>query len=232
MNDHNIETDKLIEESLMKFFYCYPSSYFNTPFKLFFALEQAHWYCLDFYKWNITFEEFVKCFSKYFTIPSIDFMAYKLRIPVYGGIITNPELSHILLVKGYSKFSKYIFPKGKLDFNESSKNCCLRELLEEIGFDATNYITDDFIKPPMERYTLYWIPNVPLSTQFNTQTRQEISSIKWVSFDEILEEQSTKSKLYQANRVLKKIWWFIEEKRKFAFKLDYDKILETFNTET
>lgn len=223
------EIKQLKKEILLKFFYCYPESYFNTPFKIFFALEEAHWYCLDFYNWEISFEEFTKQFSKYFIIPHIDFSAYKLRIPVYGGFITNPELTHVLLVRGYSKMSKYIFPKGKLDYNESSKDCCIREILEEIGFDATEFITDEFIKPPMERYTLYWIPNVPMSTIFYTQTRQEISSIMWHSFDNILEVKTPKSKLFQVQRVLKKIWWFLEEKRKYAINLDYEKILKCFD---
>eukprot|EP00126_Sphaerothecum_destruens_P012961 Sdes_comp22174_c0_seq1m20686 len=85
--------------------------------RIFFQIEQAHWFYLDFYREKdlnlpklsmkeFSFEIFRHCpflqpyvqdFSSLFN----EFLHYKYRVPVCGAIILNVNLDKCILVKGY-----------------------------------------------------------------------------------------------------------------------------------
>lgn len=45
-----------------------------------------------------------------------------------GGILLNPTIDKVLLVKGWSKNSAWGFPKGKRMKDETDENCAIREV--------------------------------------------------------------------------------------------------------
>jgi 8-oxo-dGTP pyrophosphatase MutT (NUDIX family) len=70
----------------------------------------------------------------------MDFMTYRLRVPVCGAIILNATLDKCLLVKGWSSKAGWGFPKGKINQNEENDNCAVREVSECLlaGTDLTD----------------------------------------------------------------------------------------------
>lgn len=56
------------------------------------------------------------------------FQDFKHTIPVMGGILLNPTVDKVLLVKGWSKNSAWGFPKGKRMKDETDENCAIREV--------------------------------------------------------------------------------------------------------
>lgn len=114
------------------------------------------------------------------------FMHYKERVPVCGAIILNSALNKCLLVKGYKSGATWSFPRGKINQDESERNCAIREVWEETGFSAADYIRSDpssdvanldFFEITMrqQRLRLYLVVGVPEDWPFAPQTRQEIS---------------------------------------------------------
>lgn len=111
-----------------------------------------------------------------------DWRQYKLSVPTYGAIILSEDLKHVLLVQSFWAKSSWGFPKGKINETESPTNCAIREVVEETGFDISNLIDpNDFIESIVsDQFTrLYIIQNVPKTTVFQPQTRNEIKSCEW-----------------------------------------------------
>ena len=85
-----------------------------------------------------------------------------------------------MLVKGWAKGASWTFPKGKINQDEPERDCALRELREETGFDATHLLpadSKDYLELTMreQKVRLYIVPGVSESTPMVTQTRREIS---------------------------------------------------------
>ncbi|PVU91445.1 hypothetical protein BB559_004135 [Furculomyces boomerangus] len=124
------------------------------------------------------------------------FLKYKFKVPVCGAIILNEHLNKVLLVKGWSSKSSWGFPQGKINKKESEMTCAKREVLEEIGFDISPYISEnEWIERVVSehRVRLYYIPGVKESTVFETKTRKEISEIKWHSILDLLKSKINSS---------------------------------------
>ncbi|GAA5905924.1 hypothetical protein JCM6882_009071 [Rhodosporidiobolus microsporus] len=127
------------------------------------------------------------------------FMAYKERVPVCGAVMINEFWDKVLLVKGWSKGSSWSFPRGKINKQEPEAMCAVREVLEETGCDLTPYFPPHQLHPSYQgeeegvervpyyvelvireqKIRLYFVPNVPEGTRFETRTRKEISKIDW-----------------------------------------------------
>ncbi|GAA6039757.1 hypothetical protein JCM8097_004205 [Rhodosporidiobolus ruineniae] len=127
------------------------------------------------------------------------FMAYKERVPVCGAIMISEYWDKVLLVKGWNKGSSWSFPRGKINKQEPEAMCAVREVLEETGFDLTSYFPPHQLHPSYageeegvervpyyvelvireQKIRLYFVPNVPEATRFETRTRKEISKIDW-----------------------------------------------------
>ncbi|WFD02081.1 5'-(N(7)-methylguanosine 5'-triphospho)-[mRNA] hydrolase [Malassezia obtusa] len=118
------------------------------------------------------------------------FMQYKTRVPVCGAILLNEDWTKCVLVKGWAKGASWTFPKGKINQDEPERDCALRELREETGFDATHLLpadSKDYLELTMreQKVRLYIVPGVSESTPMVTQTRREISRIEWLSLSDL-----------------------------------------------
>ncbi|KAM0789866.1 hypothetical protein ACM66B_006712 [Microbotryomycetes sp. NB124-2] len=131
------------------------------------------------------------------------FMAYKERVPVCGAVLVSDKWNKALLVKGWQKGSTWSFPRGKINKNEPQAACAVREVYEETGYDASwafspeqlqqGYVERAGERDPFyvevvireQKLRLYFIPNVPEDTVFETRTRKEISRIEWFKLSDL-----------------------------------------------
>lgn len=118
------------------------------------------------------------------------FIEYKTRVPVCGAIILSDDWTRCLLVKGWGKGASWTFPKGKINQDEPKRDCAVREVREETGFDASEWLPEDSkdyfeLTQREQRIRLYVIPGVPSDTPFATQTRREISRIEWFKLGDL-----------------------------------------------
>jgi mRNA-decapping enzyme subunit 2 len=129
--------------------------------RLFFLLEQAHWYYMDFsceQNKKLPGKGRLDVFGKDLcgVVPSLkdrlknfqerfmEFKKYKFGIPTCGAVLLNPTMDKCLMVKGWGKESVSLgFPKGKMDAGESEAECAAREVEEEIGVDIRKYIVEE-----------------------------------------------------------------------------------------
>lgn len=123
---------------------------------------------------------------------------YKTRVPVCGIILINESFDKCLLVKGWKSNSTWGFPKGKINQSEPKRDCAIREVFEETGFDSTDLLkpdSKDYMDLTMkdQKIRLYIVKGVDEDTVFETRTRKEIS----VGIDNsdfgFLREQESKS---------------------------------------
>lgn len=140
------------------------------------------------------------------------FMEYKTRVPVCGAILLSEDWTEVrtiirsnyashgleqfandaqcVLVKGWGKGASWTFPKGKINKNEDQRDCALREVLEETGFDAHDLLPKDSkdffeLTDREQKSRLYVVPGVPRDTKFETRTRREISRIEWFKLGDL-----------------------------------------------
>lgn len=117
---------------------------------------------------------------------------YKTTVPVRGAIMLNKDMTRVVLVQGW-KGSRWSFPRGKINQNESDLTCALREAREETGFDlekAGLVLSDDemeacklqktirekdqFGHTKDQDCTFYIFRGVPEDATFAPQMQQEI----------------------------------------------------------
>nr|CAG4646325.1 EOG090X07NG [Macrothrix elegans] len=173
--------------------------------RLFFQIELAHWFYIDFYcseensnRKQCNFKEFsanifrhLSCLHKY--IPNFEgileeFRGYKQAVPTYGAILLNETLTHVLLVQGFWSKSSWGFPKGKVNEGEDPARCAVREVLEETGFDISQIISPkEFLETTVndQLTRLYIIPGVPHETKFIPRTRNEIRAVQWFAIADL-----------------------------------------------
>lgn len=97
----------------------------------------------------------------------------------------NQALDKILLIKG-QRTRNWSFPKGKINKHESELQCAIREVKEEVGFDISGSVDEKLFvsRNHKQQITkLFIVSGVPESTQFATQTKGEVDSIKWIRLD-------------------------------------------------
>lgn len=136
---------------------------------------------------------------------------HKKQVPTYGACILNETLSKVLLVRGW-KSSSWGWPKGKVNKNEDELVCAAREVAEEIGFDISSYISASNVlscKVGDVLMKLYVVAGVPEDTHFETQTRKEISEIKWHTLRNLGEE--TGPKMYSVSPVLGRLRGWVSD---------------------
>lgn len=177
----------------------------NDLIRLFFQIELAHWFFLDF---HCTQEESIQpCGIKQFAlnifqhIPSFnkhcanlefileEWRVYKSSVPTYGAILLSEDLRHVLLVQSFFTKNSWGFPKGKVNEHEEEYKCAIREVYEETGFDSSHLINPkEFIESNSInfQYTkLYIVKDVPLDTKFAPKTRNEIKECSWFVVDDL-----------------------------------------------
>lgn len=189
--------DDVLIDIAVRFILNCPEEDLSTLERFFFQVEEAHWFYEDFARVShpalphLTLKSFVE--SLFQAVPLLKnyikdpidglskFRSYKSVIPVRGGIILNQTLDKVLMVQPW-KSKVWVFPRGKINKNESDEKCAIREVLEETGFDMGAYLVpNEYIEVTRQNKNirLYVVKGVPESTVFETQTRKEISEIKW-----------------------------------------------------
>ncbi|XP_025077810.1 m7GpppN-mRNA hydrolase-like isoform X2 [Pomacea canaliculata] len=183
--------------------------------RIFFAIEQAHWFYLDFYCSERP--ELKNCGIKEFSlqilrhIPALkiyaaehekyleEWRAYKMAVPTYGAILLTPDFKHCLLAQGFFTKSSWGFPKGKVNEAESPVECAIREVFEETGLDVKSLIkADQYVETRMndQLIRLFIIPGVAHDTRFQPQTRKEIRELKWFPVDALpIHKRDTTAKI-------------------------------------
>eukprot|EP00238_Polyblepharides_amylifera_P007898 CAMPEP_0196576094 /NCGR_PEP_ID=MMETSP1081-20130531/5443_1 /TAXON_ID=36882 /ORGANISM="Pyramimonas amylifera, Strain CCMP720" /LENGTH=276 /DNA_ID=CAMNT_0041894605 /DNA_START=142 /DNA_END=969 /DNA_ORIENTATION=+ len=187
---------ELLEDLSIRFVINAPQEELQSFDRILFLVEQAHW----FYEDNVRDEQknykslslreftemlFCQCaclqpYQKFVDDIYKRFNQYKHTVPVFGGILLNPTMTHILLVRGFTKQSSWGFPKGKVNAEEEGATCARREVAEETGFlcqpHEEHYIE---LTRGQQLSRLYIIPGVPEETHFEPQTKGEIGKIEW-----------------------------------------------------
>ena len=169
-----------------------------------FQIEQAHWFYEDFVREenpylpshslkSFTFAFFQACdllkdYSRDKERAYTEFLEYKTRVPVCGGIILQEPMDRVLLVRGWKPGSSWSFPKGKINKGEPEAQCALREILEETGLDASPFLQpQEYLERTIQeqKIRLYIFVGVQDSTEFQTQTRKEIGDIQWFDLKDL-----------------------------------------------
>lgn len=219
--------DEALDKVEARFLYNLPAEELSNNERLFFQIEQAHWFYEDFiaddpinnhlpkFKKLQYFAErlFHRCpllkpLKEKLDMLFSDFCNYRYQIPVCGCILVNPELTHVVLVRNWAGNS-WSWPKGKINEGESPYDCAIRETLEETGYNAGSLCNEeDFIvvAEDSKMSKLYIAVGVPNDTVFETQTRKEISKVEF----------------HPINQLPKKIWGvqpFIPKLERFLRKL-------------
>lgn len=196
--------DQALSEVEARFLYNLPEEELNSPERLFFQIEQAYWYYEDFKAdryTNLPHFGTLKTFAqKIFAHCEIlqiknnsfqelfaDYASYKSKIPVCGCIMLNPSMTKVVLVCDWNGKS-WMFPRGKINQNETELQCAIRETQEETGFNASQYCNEnDFIISfqDQKKVQLFIASNVPEDTVFECQTRKEISKIEFHALDNL-----------------------------------------------
>lgn len=198
----------VIDDLIIRFIMNCPDEVFESFDRLFFQIEEAHWFYEDFYREqnktlpSLNFKQFVdeifkQCPALQPYRETIDkhtqsFYDYKNTVPVFGAIILNQTRDKVLLVKGWNS-KTWSFPRGKVNQDESEMVCAAREVKEEIGFDISPYLNSkNYLKMHFNEQvvTLFIVSGVPENTKFHPETRKEVSAIEWHSIDEIVNARS------------------------------------------
>ncbi|KII94386.1 hypothetical protein PLICRDRAFT_99875 [Plicaturopsis crispa FD-325 SS-3] len=196
--------DEVLEDLSSRFILNLPDDELESLERVCFQVEQAHWYYEDFIReQNPTLHSLpLKKFSAmlFQACPLLHqwnhdheqafnhFMQYKTRVPVCGAIMLNDTWERVVLVKGWKANSGWGFPKGKINEDEPSHNCAIREVLEETGYNLAGQLNPEHVIEMSireQKISLYIVPGVPEDYKFETRTRKEISKIQWFNLSDL-----------------------------------------------
>ena len=214
----------VLDDLCCRFLLHVPSEERDDAVRLCFQVELAHWFYQDFYvdqNNNNTppaegdphppcplpqcgIQNFIRAVFRHcpFLLPPGQavqdviqrWFEYKQGIPVYGAIILDPTLEHVLLVQGYGN-DWWAFPGGKVNQDETPRDCATREVLEETGFDVTGRMSQNVYiesKLPLSGrlFRYYLVPGVSRNTRFKPRTRNEIRDVRWFPVEQLPSCQS------------------------------------------
>eukprot|EP00162_Nutomonas_longa_P005543 comp16198_c0_seq1/m.25609 comp16198_c0_seq1/g.25609 ORF comp16198_c0_seq1/g.25609 comp16198_c0_seq1/m.25609 type:complete len:336 (-) comp16198_c0_seq1:45-1052(-) len=194
-----IEIENALTDLVSRFLLNLPMEELSSMDRIFFQIEQAHWFYEDFMVPKnpslprFTFKAFVEKMFIFCPLlkPYLPMLKeitakwneYKAMVPSCGVIMVNQTGDMIVLVKGAYVGAAWGFPKGKINKDEDHLSCAIREVFEETGFDCAEYIEkpSDYIQKTINNkiVRLYIALSVPESTAFITRTRKEIEQIGW-----------------------------------------------------
>ncbi|XP_063829757.1 m7GpppN-mRNA hydrolase [Ostrinia nubilalis] len=195
---HSIPTD-ILDDLCSRFIINLPPEDRGNLVRICFQIELAHWFYLDYYCTDETtklnpcgIREFAAHIFQHVPqlrehVSSLDavldnWREYKLKVPTYGAILLDTDLTHVLLVQSYWTKASWGFPKGKVNEDEEPWKCAAREVLEETGFDISKLINkNDYIEAIIhdQIVRLYLIGYIPRETKFQPRTRNEIKACEW-----------------------------------------------------
>ncbi|BAM80339.1 mRNA-decapping enzyme complex component DCP2 [Cyanidioschyzon merolae strain 10D] len=195
MIDDKLQT--VLVDLAARFLLNLPASEFESFERLFFTVEEAHWFYLDFYRDHdkklpaLSLPEFaselfqqvdfLRPYVQYLEKHFADFQAYKREVPTAGVIALNQRISKVLLVRSWQR-QHWSFPKGKIAKDETHLQCAIREFTEETGFDVSHYVlADTYIDAQLHGRPcrLFIAVGVPESAKFEPLARKEVSEVRW-----------------------------------------------------
>lgn len=114
-----------------------------------------------------------------------DYGPYDNNIKRAGTFIhTENPIKKILLVQSYN--GKWGPPKGKIELNETSLDCAIRETREETGLNVLNIITN--CKTFNNKWDIYNI-KLPTTTIIDPQS-DEITGYGWFSYECVIRNRN------------------------------------------
>lgn len=198
-----------LDDVSMRFIVNLPAEELSSVDRLFFQLQQGHWYYLDFYQSvdeslpYLSFRDFTRLMFERCPLLAAhkdqyeelrqEFKDYMGSIPVYGVILLNSSMTSVLLIRPWKK-RHWVFPKGKINEGETEMQCAAREALEEIGYDCAHLLRpdDSLAVPsgtggkPMRFFIGVGAPEDG-SVEYAPQMRMEVSEIGWFDIDRLLD---------------------------------------------
>jgi len=206
---NKISLQSAVDTLVSRFILSWPEEIPLDSTRLFFQLEQAHWFYEDFYAdkhGNLPHFHSLKKFcsmifkrskvfpadlKKKFPKMYLAFTKYRKSVPAFGAILLNPKRTKVVLVESW-KHHVWGFPKGKINEGESDSLGAVREVKEEIGFDISSRVKEEeFIELKAKTgkiNKLFIIRDVPETTKFKIHVRKEIRSVRWFHIENILSE--------------------------------------------
>lgn len=209
----NQPLDHVLEDLLVRFVINVPEEDLSSIERVFFQVEEAQWFYTDFLKGmnpalpNMKMKSFAptmlrKCPLVWKWGDPLDalsrFGKYKSTIPVRGIAMLNRDLTKVVLVQG-TESNTWSFPRGKISKDEEDLECAIREVKEETGFDARNYVNE---KDVLERtiggknFKIYVAKGVPDDYEFEPAVRNEIANIKWFDIKSLRKSVQKNSSRY------------------------------------
>ncbi|CAJ0932960.1 unnamed protein product, partial [Mesorhabditis belari] len=190
----------ILDDLCFRFLLNIPEDEQRDEVRVCFQIELALWMYLDFHckeradchevgMRDFTRQMFGNCDFLKNSVKDVDkvvdnWRLYKSNVPTYGAILLDSSLNHVLLVQGYYSKNSWGFPKGKVNEKEHPRNCAIREVYEETGYDfgmdrsnGGEAKLQKFLGDTMVR--LYIVPDVPIDFDFAPTTRKEIRKIQW-----------------------------------------------------
>lgn len=221
--------DRVLEDLLVRFLVNAPDEDLSSIERIFFQVEEAQWFYLDFVRQlnpllpNMKMKSFApallsKCPLLWRWGDPRDaitkFGKYKSTIPVRGIALMNKDLTKVILVQGMESGS-WSFPRGKISKAESDLECAIREVREETGFDARAYVNEkDYVERTIfgKNMKIFLARGVPDDTEFAALTRFEISLIKWFDLKKLKKSlRSTPLKFFAVEPLFKAITTWVNE---------------------
>jgi len=212
---HSELFQEVIQDLCIRFIVNCPEEEHETFNRLFFQIEEAHWFYVDFYREkyphqlpSLNFKQFAE--TIFTNCPLLQpykhmvheyrsgWIQYKTSVPVCGAIVLNQSLESVLLVRGIASSSSWSFPRGKINKDEEATSCAIREVHEETGLDISALIRDtEFIEMTFseQRVRLYLVVLDRHESELPTfapHTRGEIGAIEWHHMErDILSQRSS-----------------------------------------
>ncbi|CAD25694.1 putative protein with Mut T domain (Nudix hydrolase family) [Encephalitozoon cuniculi GB-M1] len=221
----------ILDSIASRFLVCLEEQERNTVERLFFAVEEAHWFLIDNYGVSdVSFADFSKQLLDHVGIKiNIEdalksFVRYRQSVKVYGAILVDPSISHVLVVKEKKRTKNYSFPKGKKCMDEDGTRCAVREVYEETGYDVQNKVCSLPITI-FDKITLYFVFNVKVDFPFQAQTRKEIEEIKWLSIKKLSRGEYRRGYSI-VSAAFKRASYLLEAMKKSRFKLNTKRIVQ------
>lgn len=227
----NQPIDRVFEDILVRFVVNVPKEDLSSLERFFFQVEEAHWFYMDFVRLfnpalpSMKMKSFAPRILKQCPLlwkwgdPNealSQFGKYKSTIPVRGIALMNKALTKVVLVRGNYP-STWSFPRGKISKDEADLECAIREVREETGFDARDYVNeDDYLEKTIigKHFRIYLAKGVPEDFNFEPLVRCEISEIKWFSIKLLRKAMGTNyNKYYVVNAMIEPIYtWIMRQK--------------------
>lgn len=219
--------ERVLEDLAVRFLINCPAEDLSSIERVFFQIEEAHWFYQDFLRALNPLLPRLK--MKQFTVKLLErcpdvwqwgdpkdalakFGKYKSMIPVRGAALFTPKMDKILLVQG-TESKSWSFPRGKISKDENDVECAVRETREETGFDSSDLIDDDeYVARTIrgKNYKIYLIKGVPEDTVFEPLVRNEINAIEWRSVKQLAKDvKNGSNKYYLVNSMFKPIMGYI-----------------------